>query len=100
MTIQIGNYLFEGPYWDINVLNEQSGVYTIVDCHSNGSSYVLDVGESDSVRTRVQYHNRKACWTRNCRGTLAVAVYYTSELRRMRIEQELRAQYAPVCGIR
>ncbi|MEH1903455.1 MAG: hypothetical protein V7L04_19090 [Nostoc sp.] len=100
MSIQIGSYFFDGPYQDSNALRDQSGVYAILDWRSNGSSYILDVGESNNVRTRVQYHDRKSCWANNCRGTVAFAAYYTSELQRMRVEQQLREQYAPACGIR
>jgi hypothetical protein len=53
------------------------------------------------VKSRVDTHDRKDCWKRNCNSTLTVAVHYTPNLHqagRMAIEQELRKQYDPPCG--
>ena len=61
---------------------------------------MIDVGESARVKTRVESHDRERCWTINQQGSLAVAVLYTQSLKRRLIEQEIRAQYTPVCGIR
>lgn len=102
MSLNVGNYSFEGPYTSTNSLQDRSGVYAIV-CHSNGNYNLVDVGESANVRSRVEDHDRKSCWTKNCNSTLMVAVHYTPNLQqsgRRKIEQEIRDQYNPPCGER
>jgi hypothetical protein len=105
MSITIGRWTFEGPYaltesWR---LKDQSGVYVIL-CPTEQNQYrVIDAGESAQVKTRVETHDRKDCWRRNCKGTLYVAVLYTPNLQqpgRSKIEQEIRRQYNPPCGER
>lgn len=85
-------------------LQDRSGIYAILDEPRYGGNYkVLDIGESATVKTRVENHDRQNCWMRNQQGILRYAVLYTlhSQQRgRKEIEQELRALYRPVCGIR
>ena len=102
MSIQIGNYTFEGPYFSTNFLENRSGIYAIHDFY-NGKYYPIDVGESAQVKTRVKTHDRRDCWIQNSNGTLAYSVYYTPNLQqsgRMRIEQEIRNTYDYPCGQR
>ena len=102
MSITVGAYSFEGPYTDTAHLADRSGVYAI-HCHRNAAYYLIDVGESAEVKTRIDNHDRKDCWRRNCGGTLTVSVLYTpnqQQAGRMAIEQELRKQYDPPCGKR
>jgi len=98
MSIKIGNYNFDGPYGSTNSLENKSGVYVILDCNSNDSCKVIDIGESKEVKDRVENHDREGCWTRNVSNTRKYAVKYCSESDRMQIEQELRKQYNPPCG--
>lgn len=101
--MRIGKYQFEGPYSTTDALQDRSGVYAILDIRRDGNYYLIDVGESKDVRTRVERHDRQRCWRRNQLGTLAVAVLYTPHLQklgRMVIEQEIRSQYLLVCGVR
>ncbi len=103
MTIPIGRRLFQGPYLSADSLEDRSGVYAILDQRRDGKYYVIDIGESKAVKTRVESHDRANCWTKNQMGILAVAVFYTphqQQAGRTAIEQELRSQYSPVCGIR
>ena len=100
MSISVGKYTFEGPYTRTNDLENRSGVYAI---HCRKKNYLLDVGESAKVKERIENHDRKNCWTRNCAGTVTVSVLYTPNHRqsgRMAIEQEIRNQYNPPCGER
>jgi hypothetical protein len=93
-------YSFEGPYSGTDSLSDNSGVYLIV-C-KNGSEYdPIDVGESATIKTRVENHDRAECWKRNCKTTLMVAVYYTpnkQQAGRMEIEQDIRCKYNFPCG--
>lgn len=102
MAIYIGNYTFDGPYTSVGSLEDRSGVYAIV-CHSNSKYYLIDVGESATVKSRIENHGRKTCWQRNCNSTLKVAVLYTPNLQqhgRSLIEQKIRNQFNIPCGER
>lgn len=103
MAIQLGGYTFEGPYNSTSHLQDRSGVYAVL-TSSNGQNFtVLDIGESATVKSRLEGHDREDCWRRNRSGLLYWAVHYTPSQQqsgRMKIEQELRDRYRPVCGIR
>jgi hypothetical protein len=102
-TITIGRYRFEGPYPSTAYLADRAGVYAILALRG-GTYYVIDIGESATVKSRVETHDRKICWQRNAgQGVLYVAVLYTpglAQVGRVQIEQELRMQYNPPCGTR
>ncbi len=100
MSITVGSYSFEGPFTNTDNLQDRSGVYAI-HCHRDQKYYLVDVGETAEVKTRVENHDRKDCWTRNCTGTLTISVLYTPNLQqtgRREIEQAIRDQFAPPCG--
>lgn len=100
MSIQVGKYTFEGPYSSAETLQDASGVYLIL-CHSGDKYHPVDVGESGTVKYRVEGHERKSCWDRNCNSSLVVAVLYTRNLHqegRRKIEQEIRGMYNFPCG--
>ncbi len=102
MSIEISGIEFEGPYTDVNHLEDRSGVYTILDKRPD-ATYVLDVGESAEVKSRISSHDRKTCWNSNASGTVAVAVKYTPGLQqagRKELEQSIREKYRPSCGDR
>ncbi len=99
MSIKIGKYTFKGTYTSTERLEDRSGVYAIV-CKKDKLS-LIDVGESAKVKTRVETHERKDCWEKNCQGTLLYAVHYTPNLHqqgRKEIEKEIRKEYNPPCG--
>ena len=101
--ITIENRQFEGPYTNTASLQDGSGVYAILDHRSDGKYYLLDCGESATVKTRVENHDRKPCWNRHSFGTLNVAVFYTPSLQqsgRMAVEQAIRKALNPTCGDR
>ncbi|HOD17371.1 MAG TPA: hypothetical protein PKJ14_01835 [Candidatus Cloacimonadota bacterium] len=102
MSIQLGKYSFEGPYPKTDLLQDKSGVYAILSWENNAYT-VIDIGESATVKTRLDSHERFNCWERHCNGTIYYAVYYTPNMQqagRMEIEQELRDKYNPICGER
>lgn len=103
MSITIGGYSFNGPYSSTGSLEDRSGVYAILDKRSD-SYYLLDVGESAMVKSRVEGHDRKNCWQRNSKGTITCAVKYTPGLQqvgRMQIEQDIRSKINNIpCGKR
>nr|WP_321356991.1 hypothetical protein [uncultured Draconibacterium sp.] len=102
MAITIGNYSFEGPYTSTDNLQDNSGVYAI-HCNVDSKYYLIDIGESAKVKSRIETHDRADCWEKNCNGQLTVSVLYTPNKQqpgRKEIEQELRKQYNPPCGER
>lgn len=102
MAITIGRHTFDGPHQTHLVLENRSGVYAVLD-YRGGKYHVLDIGESATVRDRLDGHDRRDCWASNSRGSIAFAALYTPDAQqsgRMAIEQELRAQFSPTCGYR
>lgn len=103
MGIEISGYSFEGPYTNTGYLKNEQGVYAILDKQPSGTWTVIDVGESEDVKDRVENHDRKDCWERNRQGTLGVAVLYTrgwtSSQRRI-LEERIREAFSPACGVR
>lgn len=101
--ITILQHPFAGPYTNTASLKDRAGIYAICDHRLDGKWYILDVGESTRVKTRVENHDRAACWRRNRRGTLGVAVLYTpgwSADQRRALESRIRDYFDPVCGKR
>ena len=99
--INILNYSFEGPYNTPANLQNKAGVYAIL-CLNNSKYTPVDIGESADVKTRVENHDRKSCWSQKCSAqNLHVAVYYTPNMQqsaRIAIEQELRSRFPNLCG--
>lgn len=100
MTIQIGNYSFDGDFSTADYLQEKSGVYAVLGItDGNGGRKVIDIGESGWVRTRVKCHDRATAWSRQG-YPLRYAAFYCDEAARMAVERQLRAQFKPSCGDR
>jgi len=100
MAIEIGNYSFEGYFSSPAYIEEAPGLYAIF-CRHYEKDLLVDTGESDNVRLRVENNEKSNCWRRNCPSALGYAVLYTPDLdeeERKRIEEEIRDQYNPVCG--
>ena len=102
MSIEVGRYTFEGPYkmFLTDELKDRAGVYAI-HCYMNKTYDLIDVGETATIKSRLEQHERKGCWNRKCTGILTVSVYYTPRLRQVRrilIEQVIRKKYNPPCG--
>jgi hypothetical protein len=99
MAIKLGYYSFSGPFTSIDEIKDRSGVYAIV-CSLDGEYFLLDVGESLKLRTRIENHDKKDCWIKNCNGKLTIYAHYTPFLKqqgRILIEQELRKLFRPDC---
>jgi hypothetical protein len=101
--ITISGHNFEGPFTNTASLADNAGVYAILTRGpANESWTVIDVGESGQLKSRIENHDRKACWNRKSRGTVAVAVLYTTSwnsIQRCALESSLREQFAPACGL-
>ncbi len=100
MNIEIGNYSFEGYYSSPSNFEEDPGIYAVF-CRNYEKDILIDVGESDNIRLKVENNERSSCWRRTCASALGYAVLYTPDLNekgRMKIEEEIRDQYNPACG--
>ena len=116
MLISILGYDFEGPYPSSDQLENKSGVYVVVDwrdCRISylGNSdivdvdkwpYIIDVGKSRNIKRRLEeYHRRRDCWEQHSGGAYQFAVYYTAEEdERKDIEDSIRQERNPPCGVR
>lgn len=102
MSLTIGKHAFEGPFSDTDDLKESSGIYVIVD-ERDGKYFPIDCGESANVKSRIDNHDRKDCWSNNSKGSLKVVVKYTHRIQstgRVLIEQEIRSEFSFPCGER
>lgn len=101
ITGKSGNkYNFEGPYSNTGSLRDKSGVYAIL-CELNGKLDLIDVGEASEVKTRVETHDRKDCWEKNCNRVIKYAAYYIEHGKkpsRVEVEQDIRDNYNIPCG--
>ena len=98
MSVSILDRPFEGPFADTFSLKNLPGIYVILGNNGGDNWEVVDVGESDDVRRRVENHDRKKDWQQQKLATLAVAALYTRGERR-ELEQEIRNFYIPLCGV-
>lgn len=103
--ITIGTYSFKGPYaLDRNDLIDRAAIYAILCLNPLTGNYtVIYIGQSSELGTRLNNHNKKACWDNYCAKNLNVAIFYTptnsyTKEARLRIEYELIKKYNPVCN--
>ena len=94
--IEIARYQFDGPYYEVLTnFNEVAAVYVILDANNK----VIDVGETEALKTRLVSHERRNCWERNCGRGIYVAVFREDRKeRRLEIEKQIRAGYNFPCG--
>lgn len=96
----LGNHIFHGPYTANDQLATVSGVYIITTATANGQHTVIDVGESEDIKTRITNHDRTSQWRANAQNGLFAWILPSDEELRMTIEQAHRLAYQPVCGVR
>jgi len=83
-----------------------AAVYVILCVSSDGSSTVLDVGQSGELGDRINTHDRETCWKEKCpNNNVWVCVYpmpssQHSRQDREQLEAYLRDKYDPPCGKR
>ncbi|OFX43083.1 MAG: hypothetical protein A2046_08700 [Bacteroidetes bacterium GWA2_30_7] len=101
--LKIGRYSFDGIFLNTNKIASMSGVYAVFSVKGKNKK-LIDIGESAYVKDRLDNHNRKDCWSKECtEGNWGFAVHYTygfHKAGRMKIEQEIRKNHNLACGIR
>lgn len=81
-----------------------AAIYVILCIDKEGTSKVIDVGQSGELGSRIDSHDRKECWKKylpDC--NIWVCIYrmpsskYSKE-QRVSLEGNIRDYYKPVCG--
>lgn len=101
MSIKLGKYSFTGPVKSIDKIKDRAGIYAIV-CYIDNEYFLIDVGESSKLRTRIENHNKQDCWAEHCNRQLMIFVHYTPFVKqsgRIHIEQELSELFHPDCAM-
>jgi hypothetical protein len=98
---KIGDRMFRGRHAidETDEIKNWPGLYAIL-CRRNRRHYLVDIGESDNVKSELKNNGRRDIWYQNCSGTLVVSVYYTLDMdrsERMRIERKIRSRHNPPC---
>ena len=99
MTVEIGEYAFNGPFKSTDSIKEKAGIYAVLH-YKKGKCYLLDIGESSQIKKGIEEHDKKE-WEKNSKGVIEYSVYYTpklNEVDRKEIEAKIRAAYRPPCG--
>jgi hypothetical protein len=100
MPIKINDLEFYGPVRSTDELQDDPGIYAILG-EIDQKYYIIDVGESETVKTRTEGHDRKDCWGRKSRGDVFYAALYMPDKQqdeRSSIEEEIRNRYQVPCG--
>lgn len=102
-NIQGTQFVADDPVLNTALLRNEAGVYIILGRNLPSENWtVLDVGESEDVRTRVTSHDRAGDWRGCGYQVISAAVIYNinnGQQGRRWVEQNLRQQYAPQCGV-
>lgn len=96
----LGEHLFDGPYTIIEKLPDISGVYIITTLNMEKQHLVIDVGESEKIKTRISSHDRSDQWQNNAIDGIFAWILPSNEAQRMIIENAHRLTYNPICGDR
>lgn len=101
MSFKVAGHSFAGRYamYETDEIKGWPGLYAIL-CRRGSRHYLIDVGESDNVKSAVENNDRKELWYQNCSGTLVVTVYYTLDMQqseRVQIERKIRRRHNPAC---
>jgi hypothetical protein len=101
MSFKVADYSFMGTYRidDIDDIKDWPGLYAVL-CRRNNKHFLVDVGETNSLRSEIEESDRRETWEENCSGDLVVAVKYTMEMHqaeRARMERKIRKRHNPPC---
>ena len=100
MLIMINDLKFDGPVKSTDELKDKPGIYAIIS-KIDKKYYIIDVGESETVKNRIENHDRKECWKEQFKGDFLYAVLYTpdkDQAERNDIAEQIRNNYKVPCG--
>ena len=98
MSVVIGSIEFEGPFADLNDLEETAGIYALL-CENKGELELLELEDTCSIRDSFvgdEFTSNLRFFQENATGTLLAAVHYTPELsgeERRQVMTELRKEF-------
>jgi hypothetical protein len=72
MGIFIGKYEFDGPYYNVNDLEEKEGLYAVLHCDGNDYE-LIHLAHADNVRERIEL----VPTPENPKGNVLLAAFYT-----------------------
>lgn len=98
MSIKFGECGLWGPVTDTDDLFDSSGVYVVLDARDYNR--VLDVGMSNSVKSRIENHDRRVQWHQHARYFACVVFWSSESSQILNIEAYLRRELVPLCGER
>ncbi|MEQ8524713.1 hypothetical protein [Gracilimonas sp.] len=102
-TVTINERTFNAYKLEGTTFNNIAAIYVIICVDNQGKWFIVDVGETGELGDRIENHDRRDCWAKNCDHTLWVCVLSTpskqyTQKDRLLIEAEIRDQHNPPCG--
>ena len=79
---------------EINMIEDHPGLYSIL-CYCDGEYSMIDMGQSDDLKSALGNNDREEFWHQSCAGNLLVSVFYTYDMKeseRKQLELEIREQ--------
>jgi len=77
---------------EVDMIEDCPGLYSVL-CYCGGEHSVIDVGQSDDLKSAVEDNGRKELWHQNCAGNLLISVFYTYDMQeseRKQFEHKVR----------
>ena len=77
---------------ELHSIQNWPGLYSVF-CYRDNTRQMMDVGESDNLRSAVKSSIEENLCCEDCKGTLIISVFYSSDMQeseRQRIETEVR----------
>jgi len=103
MIVPIAEYPFKGLHKTIGKLEDKPGVFTIIS-EFDGINHLFDVDCSETVKKKIENHERRKCWEKYRKGLIRYAVLYESDfpfVPKEKLVEEVRKRYKTVpCGAR
>jgi len=79
---------------EVDMMEDYPGLYSVL-CYCGGEHTMIDVGQSDDLKSAVENNGRKELWHQSCAETLLISAFYTYDMQeseRKRLELEIRKQ--------
>ena len=101
MGFRVGGYSFKGSYPidEIEEIKDWPGLYVVL-CRRGNRHYLIDVGETDNLKSELWENDRRDMWLQKCSDNLVFTVKYTldlEKLERTRMERKIRNRHNPPC---
>jgi hypothetical protein len=98
MPLVLAGFTFEGPFAFYSDIKDEAGVYVILDDRLVDQR-IIDIGEAENIRSRINFHEREGCWKNMCLGTLGIGTLYlprSTAQQRLLIEDAIRKEHKQI----